>query len=103
MRQPATVPNSENDEFKKNLAAMLLRGQNTQAKKPEAVVEESKEKIKLSMFEDDDGDEEDRMKKMLDKQSNLASEETAIKMAIPAPQKQRRMSSLRSKDSFEDF
>ena len=54
------------------------------------------------MFEDDDADEEQRMKMMLEKQTNISSEENSIRMSIPAPQKQRRMSKMQKFESFDD-
>lgn len=102
IKQPAAA-NPETDEFKNTLAAMLARGpggrQNSVVHKPQQ--EESKQKIKLNVFEDDDEDEAERMKKMLERQSNLASEETEIKLGIPPPQKVRRLSKRMSVE-FDD-
>lgn len=98
VKQPASKPESENnDDFKSTLAAMLARGQGGRqgtlpAKKAEPVVEEVKEKIKLNVFEDDDGAEETKVQRMIDRQQNLASEETDSKMAILPLEKQRRAS-----------
>lgn len=79
------VKKEDDSDFKKNLAAMLARGQlgsvKQAPKKPEPV-EEVKEKIKLNVFEDEDGDEATQMQKLIEKQQNLASEETEAKMGI---------------------
>jgi hypothetical protein len=66
---------------------MLARGpmgRATVAKKPEPVVEETKEKIKLNVFdEESSGDEETKMEKRMERQNNLAKDETTRKLSIP--------------------
>lgn len=97
----------EGDDFKNTLAAMLARGQGgrqqtLQPKKAEPI-EEVKEKIKLNVFEDDDGDEEAKVLKMIERQQNLAAEETEAKMGIMALEKPRRASKkMMTFDSDDD-
>ena len=87
---------------------MLARGpmgRATVVKKPEPVVEETKEKIKLNVFdEESSGDEETKMEKRMERQNNLAKDETTRKLSIPKLAKLRRPTTLsKASKDFEDF
>ena len=80
-------------------------GRATVVKKPEPVVEETKEKIKLNVFdEESSGDEETKMEKRMERQNNLAKDETTRKLSIPKLAKLRRPTTLsKASKEFEDF
>ena len=107
---PAAAPKKleQTDDFKNSLASMLARGPMGRAmtvvKKPEPVEEENKEKIKLTVFDEDSGDEETKMEKMFERQNNLAKDETTRKLSIAKLAKERRPTTIRKAPSdFDDF